>query len=763
MAGGAHPVRLQARIFGAVQGVGFRPCVYRLAVELELAGHVENTAEGVTVEAEGSQGRLEELIGRIQASPPPLSFIERIETCWLPAVGLKGFRIQASGIGGTPAATVLPDIGTCPDCLRETNTPGERRYRYPFTNCTNCGPRFSIIVRLPYDRPNTSMAGFPMCNDCRREYENPADRRFHAQPIACPACGPHVELWDTRGHLLESHDAAIRGAATALAEGLIVAMKGMGGFHLMCDARNEDAVRRLRERKHREEKPFALLYPGLARVEEDCAVSERERLLLESPERPIVLLYRREHGVLAENVAPGAPRYGIMLPCTPLHDLLMSETGFPIVATSGNLSEEPLCTNEYEALERLNGIADTFLVHNRPIVRHVDDSIAQVVLGREMLLRRARGYAPLPVRIASSGPPLFATGAHLKNTVAVAKGGQVFLSQHIGDLETAKAFDAFLEAGNALQQLYEVQPVAVACDKHPDYVSTRHARQLGIPNIPVQHHYAHVLACMAEHGVEGPVLGVSWDGSGFGDDGLVWGGEFIRAERTRYQRVAHLRPFPLPGGDAAVREPRRSAFGLLYTIFGRELAGMEELAPVSAFDTGERRTLLQLIERGVNTPQTTSAGRLFDAVAALLGLHPRCRFEGQAAMALEYAARRAPENGLESCEFVLTPGDAGTSLDWEPFIRNMIRSMQAGVSPERLAAAFHHVLARAIRSVAALVALPDVVLTGGCFQNALLTELAVVALREAGFRAHWHCRVPPNDGGIALGQAVHAHHLLTTP
>ncbi|MBP8131531.1 MAG: carbamoyltransferase HypF [Candidatus Hydrogenedentes bacterium] len=748
-------VRIEARIYGAVQGVGFRPFVYRTAMALGLSGSVRNTTEGVLLIAEGPREQLEALLLRLEREKPPLSLIERIDAHWGRSDRLSGFRIEHSTAAGASAAHILPDVATCADCLREIRDPDDRRYRYPFTNCTHCGPRFTIIHRLPYDRPNTSMHGFTMCAECRTEYEDPADRRFHAQPTACPACGPHLELWDARGAALEMRDAALRRGAAALLEGQVVAVKGLGGFHLMADAHSGTAVARLRLHKHREEKPFALMYPGLDMVRRDCVVPALEAQLLESPEAPIVLLHRRDGDALAPNIAPGAPRYGVMLPCTPLHHLLLGEVGGPVVATSGNLSEEPICIDEREAVERLRGIADLYLVHNRPIVRHVDDSIVQVVLGREMVLRRARGYAPLPIRVTPDGPPLLAAGGHLKNTVAVAKDGNVFLSQHIGDLETPKAFDAFLEAARSLETLYEVRPVHAACDLHPDYLSAKHARSLGLPVTETQHHYAHVVACMAEHGLDGTVLGVSWDGTGYGPDGVVWGGEFLRATRCEFERVAHLRPFRLPGGDRAVKEPRRSALGMLYGLYGGATAEQADLAPLRAFQGSELRPLLRMLATGAHAPLTTSAGRLFDAAAALLGLRQYSAYEGQAAMMLEYAARRC-EDESPRYAFALHTDAQPQVLDWAPVARAAVGDVRAGIAVERIALGFHAALADAILTVAQACGLADIVLTGGCFQNVLLTELTAPRLRKHGFRVFLHHRVPPNDGGIALGQAAHA-------
>ena len=751
-------VRLEALIRGAVQGVGFRPFLYRLAARFGVAGEVANTAEGVRLTLEGPRARLEAFLGAISAEKPPLSIIESVDTTWEAPRGLAGFSIAQSDGAGEVAAQVLPDIATCPECLREIHDPHDRHYRYPFTNCTHCGPRFSILRRLPYDRPNTAMAGFAMCAACRAEYENPADRRFHAQPVACPACGPQLALWDPAGNVLAEKEAALRGAAEALRQGQVVAVKGLGGFHLMVDARNEPAVLRLRERKRREEKPFAVMYPDVETARQDCLLSALETELLHSPEAPIVLVRRTEGPTLAaESTAPGAPRFGVLVPYTPLHHLLLEELGFPVVATSGNLSEEPICIDEQEALRRLAHIAELFLVHNRPIVRHVDDSIVHVALGREMVLRRARGYAPLPIRAAeSSAPPVAAFGAHMKNCVAVAKGGRVFISQHVGDLETPQAVDAFAEADTALRTLFEVTPKAVGCDLHPDYISTAHAHQTGLPVFAVQHHYAHVLACMAEHGLEGPALGVSWDGTGHGDDGTVWGGEFLAADLDSYRRVAHLRPFPLPGGDKAAREPRRCALGLCFEQFGAAALEMENRRAVEAFPDRERRTLAGMLEKGVNCPATSSVGRLFDAVASLLGLRQYCSFEGQAAVQVEYAARRHP--GMRPVYvFPLAEREDGPwLLDWGPMLEAILADLGAGKPVEEVAAGFHDALVRGILHVASACDIPDVVLTGGCFQNVFLTELVSRALSAEGFRVHRHHRTPPNDGCIALGQAVYA-------
>jgi hydrogenase maturation protein HypF len=605
--------RLKLTVRGAVQGVGFRPFVFRLATGLGLAGWVNNSPQGVFIEAEGPGAELEKFLLRLETEKPPRSFVQSLESSWLDPVGYTAFEIRPSETGGNKTALVLPDIATCPDCLREIFDPRNRRHRYPFTNCTNCGPRFSIIESLPYDRANTSMKTFTMCPECRAEYNEPYSRRFHAQPNACPVCGPHLELWRsgvrqnaansiTHGQprsAERSYDVLLA-AVHAIREGKIVAVKGLGGFHLLADARNDQTVQRLRERKQREEKPFALMFPSLESVKAECEVSPLEERLLCSPEAPIVLLRKigNRQSAIGNSIAPGNPCLGAMLPYTPLHHLLLAELGFPVVATSGNLSDEPICTDEYEAFERLRDIADVFLVHNRPIVRHVDDSIVRVMLDRELVLRRARGYAPLPIQLrnAARGDArptknpkseiVLAVGAHLKNAVALLIGNQVFISQHIGDLETEQAHSAFRCVIADFEKLYAAKPQIVAADLHPDYLSTKFANELegraGPPRpaaggaigtsrptiIGVQHHIAHVLSCMAENEIAPPALGVSWDGTGYGLDGMIWGGEFFLVTDESIERIAHLRPFCLPGGDKAVKEPRRTALGLLHEISG---------------------------------------------------------------------------------------------------------------------------------------------------------------------------------------------------
>jgi hydrogenase maturation protein HypF len=745
--------RAKVAVRGAVQGVGFRPHVFRLATELQLQGWVLNSSQGVFVEVEGASDRLRQFLLRLEKEKPSRAVIQSLEYSLLDVAGYEGFEIRESEECGPKTALILPDIATCEDCLRDILDPGNRRYRYPFTNCTNCGPRFSVIEALPYDRPNTSMKGFVMCMECEREYRDPHDRRFHAQPNACPNCGPRLELWNVDATVLSRADDALCQAVELVRDGKICALKGLGGFQLIVKARDEAAVARLRLRKRREEKPFAVMYSSLEAVRETCRVSPLEERLLLSPESPIVLLRRLEGGssrTLCASVAPRNPNLGVMLPYTPLHHLLLRELGFPVVATSGNLSDEPICISEEEALERLAGVADAFLVHNRPIVRHVDDSIVRVVRDRELVLRRARGYAPLPVNWRSPLPCVLGVGAHIKNSIALSVGNNVFVSQHIGDLETVQAWGAFRNVAADLPRIFDVSPETVACDLHPDYLSTKYAAQSGTPVQRVQHHWAHALACMAENELGPPVLAVAWDGTGYGLDGTIWGGEFLRVTALGFERVAHLRQFHLPGGDAAIKQPRRSALGLLHEIWDSLDIDLSKLAPVRDFEEREFALIKQMLTKGVNAPLTSSAGRLFDGVASLIGLRHYATFEGQAAMELEFVV---DPNVKDAYPFQIQGSDLFIA-DWGPTIEAIIDEIDAGYGVGVIAAKFHNTLAEMIVAVACRIEQQEIVLTGGCFQNCELTERCVQRLAETGFRPHWHQRVPPNDGGIALGQIV---------
>ncbi len=758
--------RLRLVIRGAVQGVGFRPFVYRLAVELRLRGWVANSAGGVIIEVEGEAGQHEVFRQRLEREKPPNSSIYSLEGVHLDPVGYPDFQIAASS-SGVKTTIILPDIATCPDCLKEVFDPANRRFRYPFTNCTNCGPRFSIILSLPYDRPNTTMRAFEMCEACRAEYENPSDRRFHAQPNACPKCGPSLQAWDRTGKLLATDEAGLQAVEQRLRAGQIAAVKGLGGFLLMLDARNQEAVERLRRFKNREEKPLALMYGSPTETTADLEVSEAERRLLGSPACPIVLLGRKQKSAIAPGVAPGNPYLGAMLPYTPLHHLLLRDLGFPLVATSGNLKDEPICTDETEAVDRLGRLADVFLIHNRPIARPVDDSVARIMHGRESILRRARGYAPLPVLAGGQLPTILALGGHLKSTIAVSVSDQIFVSQHLGDLETEEALENFRRTSCDFLSLYEVKPTVVACDMHPNYLSTQEANKSGLRVFPVQHHYAHVLACMAEYALDPPVLGISWDGTGFGPDGTIWGGEFLEIREHGFHRLAHLRPFPLPGGEAAVKEPRRSALGLLWEIYGEGLFAepasayrppFPRLAPLEAFSGRELQLLKTALSRHINCPITSSAGRLFDAVASLVGIRQVTSFEGQAAMELEFCSSSADTERLYPHRLVQAGDESRSSwwLDWEGIVTGILTDLRQEVARADIGRSFHNTLCAMMKDTARRSGIRKVVLSGGCFQNRLLTERAIQVLTEDGFQVYWHQRIPPNDGGLAVGQLMAA-------
>ena len=751
-------------IRGAVQGVGFRPFVYRLARDLGLNGWVSNTPSGVFIEVEGGTMQLVEFRRRLETEKPPISFIQSLEATVLDPAGYDRFEIRESGESGERLAVILPDAAVCPDCLREIRDPANRRYRYPFTNCTHCGPRFSIIEALPYDRRNTSMKRFAMCPECNDEYVNPENRRFHAQPNACPVCGPQLALWNAHGDTIEVRDDALLSAAAALRSGKIVAVKGIGGFHLMADAGNEEAVSTLRRRKHREEKPLALMLGSIVKIRDLCDVSPLEERLLTSIAAPIVLLRKRSRagstGIkVAPSVAPGNPSLGILLPYSPLHHLLLDASETPLVATSGNLSEEPICIDEREALHRLQGIADFFLVHDRPIVRHVDDSVARVVAGRELVLRRARGFAPLPVSGSDRSVSSFmAVGGHLKNTIAVSVAEDIFVSQHLGDLSSKESYDAFVSVGEDLTRLYDVRPAVTVSDKHPDYRSTQFAGGRGGKQVSVQHHLAHVASCMAENRLRGPVLGVSWDGTGYGDDGTIWGGEFLIASEDGYRRAAHLRTFRLPGGEAAVTEPARSAIGALYELLGDSLFQRNDLHPLKGFSSAELLLLSQMLAKDIHCPVTSSAGRLFDAVAGLIGIRSRVRYEGQAAMELEWLIGETCTE--DAYGFHLSAEASSIVVDWGEALLQLVEDVSSGTAASIVSAKFHNMLTDAIVKVAKEAGEERVVLTGGCFQNVYLLERTIAKLRENGFSPYWHQRIPPNDGGISLGQIYAAQRIL---
>jgi hydrogenase maturation protein HypF len=735
--------------------------VYRLAQELRLTGWVQNDAQGVRLEVEGAPEALHAFGVRLRGELPPRASLEEIRETRCAPEGDSVFEIHTSAAGGPATAVVLADTAPCAACLHEMAEPRDRRYRYPFINCTNCGPRFTIVTALPYDRPHTTMNGFDMCGACRAEYEDPLDRRFHAQPIACPACGPTVRLFDADDVTRARGEDALAPTAELVRGGGILAFKGVGGFLLLCDAASDEAVRRLRARKARESKPLAVLVADVAAARALGEVSPEAATLLSSAEAPIVLLPRRAGAPLADAVAPGVATIGVMLPSSPLHTLLLEAIGRPVVATSGNRSDEPICTDDGEARVRLSGIADRFLGHDRPIARHVDDSVETTVGSVRLPVRRARGRAPLPIRLAAAVPPILAVGGHLKNTIALGFGERVFLSQHIGDLDTVEARAAFEAVIGDFLAMYPVTPTVLAHDLHPDYASTRWVDGLrnssaarwqalaGVPRVAVQHHHAHLAACLAENGHAGPALGAVWDGTGHGGDGTTWGGEFLRGDARGVRRVAHLRPFSLPGGDAAVHEPRRVAVALLWEARGEAALGA---LPAGTFTRAEGRVLRRMLETGFQAPRTTSMGRLFDGVAALLGIAAYASHEGQAAMALEAHCDDAV--GEAYALPLVADGDGTLVLDWQPLLEELLADRDRGTDARRLAARFHDTLVEALVAVAQHVAEPVVALSGGCFLNRRLLARALQRLDEEGFRVLRHQEVPPGDGGISLGQVA---------
>lgn len=754
--------RRRLELAGLVQGVGLRPAVWRLARAHRLAGWVANTPEGVTIEVEGPATAVARFVAELREQPPPLARIDALRSVPLPPAALGAFAIRASDARTGGAARVPTDVATCAQCLAEIFDPASRRHRYAFTTCSTCGPRFSIIERLPFDRDGTTMRAFALCEDCRAEYADPSDRRFHAQTIACARCGPQLALVAPDGTVRARGDEALVLAAEAVRRGRILALKGLGGFQLIAAAADEEAVALLRTRKRRPRKPFALMVATVEAAQALCEIAPAERDLLLAPQAPIVLLRRRENpcaGALpiSPQVAPDLATLGVMLAYTPLHHLLVRAIAAPVVATSGNRAGEPIATDNQEALARLAGIADLFLVHDRAIARALDDSVVQAVAGCEMVLRLARGYAPASFAAPAGGEPLVAAGGHLKAAVAVALPERIVLGPHIADLDSEEARTAYRRACEDLARLHGAAPATAVCDSHPDYYASRHAQALGLPLRTLQHHRAHVFACMAEHRLAGAALGVAFDGTGLGDDGSIWGGELIAVCAGEARRAGHLRGFLLPGGERAIREPRRAALGLLYELFGETAFEMTALAPLATFGTAERRVLRTMLARRINAPRATSAGRLFDAVAALLDLRQRADFEGEAAILLEHAALRARAS---ACYEIALRNEAGLLvLDWEPLVRALLADLGAGRERCDIAAGFHLALARAIALAAGRLGETRVLLTGGCFQNRLLCELALEELARAGVRAYRHHRAPPNDGSLALGQAWWARAL----
>jgi hydrogenase maturation protein HypF len=751
-------VRTGVRVEGIVQGVGFRPFVYALAARFGLGGLVGNDVDGVFIEVEGAPAAIEQFLARLEPDAPPLARIDRVQTTALPPDGARSFEIVASEAGGQRRALVSADSATCADCLRELADPADRRSGYPFINCTNCGPRFTIVRDVPYDRARTTMAGFTMCRECAAEYHDPRDRRFHAQPTCCPACGPALALLEADGTPWSGPAGGdpVATAAALLRDGRVVAIKGLGGYHLAVDAGSDKAAAALRERKHREDKPFAVMTPSIAAARRLCEVSDAAAGLLSSPRRPIVLLPRQPDAPVAEAVAPGNRQLGVMLPYTPLHHLLLRAVGGPIVLTSGNVSDEPIAYRDADAFAALAGIADAFLTHDRAIHIRTDDSVVREFRGRETLVRRSRGYVPEPVPVRVRFPrPVLACGAELKNTFCLGQDDHAFISHHIGDLENAETLRSFTEGIEHFRRLFDIDPAVVAYDLHPEYLSTKYALDLDGADLEgVQHHHAHVASCLADNGEDGPVIGVAFDGTGYGTDGTIWGGEFLVAGLARFERAGHLAPVPMPGGAAAIRQPWRMTASYLTAAFPD--------GPPSGLDVTRRNEhrwadVVTLARRGINAPVTSSAGRLFDAVSALVGVRDVINYEGQAAVELEQLADPAEAGAYQAG---VEPGGPG-----EPFrvagadlVRQAAGDLLRGTGRGIIAARFHNGVAQLIEQGCVLArerhGLSTVALSGGVFQNLTLLRQAVARLEARGFRVLVHSRVPCNDGGISLGQAV---------
>ena len=753
---------------GIVQGVGFRPFVYGLAIKYNLKGWVCNTSEDVKIEVEGEAAAIEQFEMELQTKAPPLAHIEGVTINYHPPLGYKSFEIRHSQALEGKYQLISPDVATCQPCLSELLDPEDRRYRYPFTNCTNCGPRFTIIEDMPYDRPKTTMHSFQMCPQCQAEYDNPLDRRFHAQPNACPKCGPEVELVDNQGNRVTESN-PIAAASQFLKEGKIVAIKGLGGFLLASDATNDKVVRKLRQRKKRSSKPFAIMVTDIAEAKRHCYVSPQEEKLLTSPQSPIVLMRWKEDSSVSQEVAPNLEYLGIMLPYTPLHHVLLRDTGLPLVMTSGNLSEEPIAKDNDEALRRLSQIADYFLIHNRDIYSRYDDSVAIVERDTSQLMRRARSYAPYPLHLTFEARQVLACGAEEKNTFCLTKDNYAFLSQHIGDMENMETLEHFDSTISLYQRLFRIEPEIIAHDLHPDYLATKYAQELGefgIKLVPVQHHHAHIASCMADNGLDAPVIGVAFDGTGMGADGNIWGGEFLIADCRNFSRVGHLEYLPLPGGDAAIKRPCRTAISYILTLLGENTLN-QELPLAREVNEIEIETIKRQIERKINSPLTSSMGRLFDAISALLGIRSEIDYEGQAAIELEMAAHEKDyANAQENYSYHIVEDKGIRIVQLRDLLSAVIEDLHQGIPKGRISVKFHNTMAQMTNEMCHLIAnetgISQVALSGGVFQNRLLSTKTVELLESSGFQVFTHKQVPCNDGGISLGQAVIANFATIT-
>lgn len=754
-------VRAKATIKGIVQGIGFRPFIYKLAKKSNLHGYISNTSTGVDIEVEGALEQIEFFFKEIDNNHLPLAHITSIEKVVLPPAQYQDFIIRESISQSQKTVLIAPDICVCEDCLREMRDPKNRRYRYPFINCTNCGPRYTIIKDVPYDRPFTSMNVFRMCGDCLREYHDPANRRFHAQPNACAVCGPKVKLYDAKRQPVKSEDPILK-AIDLLTKGNILAIKGLGGFHLAVDAENCEAVTRLRQRKNREEKPLALMSYNLERIQKYAYISPDEAALLTSPQRPIVLLKKKQPNTIAPEVAPMNQNFGVMLAYTPLHYLLLDNRLLALVMTSGNLSEEPIVIDNEDAFDRLGPVADYFLIHDRDIYLRSDDSIVRKIDNQTRIIRRSRGYVPQPIFLHKEFPQILACGAELKNAICLTKGKNAFLSQHIGDLKNLESFEFLQLTGSHLKRILDIEPSIVAYDLHPDYLSTRYALvQDGVQKIGVQHHHAHIASCMAEHGIDGPVIGLSFDGTGYGADGKIWGGEVLLVEAAHFTRLAHFAYTPMPGADAAIKETWRMAISYLYQAFGEEFWDLN-LPLFQKFKKSKIKIIFDMIKKGINCPATSSLGRLFDGISAILGICYRSSYEGQAAISLEMLMNE--KNAGNSYHYEWHKSKEVYLISASTIIREIVADYFRGESPNSISYKFHKTLIRLFRELCSKLrqdtGLDRVVLSGGVFQNATLLAGMQKALKDEGFFVFSHCKVPTNDGGIALGQAAVAEGIF---
>jgi hydrogenase maturation protein HypF len=753
------------RVRGVVQGVGFRPFVYRLAHQYNLGGWVRNTSGSVDIEVEGAEKAVKNFLTDLKDKAPPMARIESVKASFHPPKGYTGFQIEPSLSQEGQYQLVSPDIATCPDCQEEIFSPDDRRFGYPFTNCTNCGPRFTIIEDIPYDRPKTTMRKFRMCPRCQREYDDPLDRRFHAQPNACPDCGPALELVDSDGKLVEV-DNTIKKASDLLKEGKIMAVKGLGGFQLACDATSQEVVNILRDRKRRPSKPLAVMMATLKDIEKHCLISPEEKKLLESPQCPIVLLKWKQSSGIAKAVAPNLKYLGVMLPYTPLHHLLLKKAGLPLVMTSGNLSEEPIAKDNDEALRRLKGIADYFLWHNRDIYARYDDSVYMVEGGQPIALRRARGYAPYPIFLPFKAKQILACGAEDKNTFCLTRDEHAFVSQHIGDMENEETLEHFENTINLYKKLFRIEPEIIAYDMHPDYLATKYALEAGASSslklVPVQHHHAHIAGCLAENGVKERVIGVAFDGTGYGADGTIWGGEFLLADCKDFKRVGHFEYMPLPGGAAAIKKPYRLALSYLYTLLGEDFS-LDGL-PLAGLDPAETEIIKRQLKRKINSPLASSAGRLFDAVSALAGVRGEIDYEAQAAIELEMVAPNEIDKA-EAYPFSIEDDGGMRVVKLKELMKAVVDDIRSKVPTPVVSLKFHYTLAGIVTEMCKLIAddskIKRVALSGGVFQNRLLSKLASAALKREGFEVLTHRLVPANDGGISLGQAVVANFANT--